>query len=165
MIPWIVFLGFTLPQRYDARQWQLVWIGFDVFEVVVLAHVAWSAWFRRQLTLVSTIVAATLLFSDAWFDVITSIGNRDEWVTLATALVGELPLGFFFIWIARRILVRMVAVLHVAQGNKGPPPRLRDSHVLTEAVGPSRATPGFDLQREVPGPVRNGPAGRGGDEC
>jgi hypothetical protein len=89
MIPWMIFLGFTLPQRYDARQWQLVWIGFDVFEIAVLAHVAWSAWFRRQLTLVSTIIAATLLFSDAWFDVITSIGNRDKWVTLATALFGE----------------------------------------------------------------------------
>jgi hypothetical protein len=154
MIPWMIYLGLTLPQRYDARQWELVWIGFDVFEVAVLLHVAWSAWFRRQLTLVSTIVAATLLFSDAWFDVITSIGNRDEWITLATALLGEIPLALFFMWVARRILLRMVAAVHVAEGGSGPPPRLRDARVLTQAIGPSAATVGGASSTEVPGPPR-----------
>jgi len=105
MIPWMVHLGLTLPGRYDAQHWRLLWVGFDTFEVVVLVHVAWSAWFRRQVTLVSAIVAGTLLFSDAWFDVVTSFGSRDEWVTLSTALAGELPLALFFFWIARRILV------------------------------------------------------------
>lgn len=139
MIPWMIFLGLTLPPHYEARHWQLLWIGFDVFEVAALAHVAWSAWFRRQVTLVSTIVAAVLLFSDAWFDVITSFGNRDQWVTIATALLGELPLAFFFLWIARRILLRMVASLHLAQGGHGPPPPLRQARVLAHAVRPERA--------------------------
>jgi len=139
MVPWMVFLGFTLPPRYVAHQWQLLWIGFDVFEVAALAHLAWSAWFRRQITLVSSIIVATLLFSDAWFDVITSIGSRDEWVTIATALAGELPLALFFFWVARRILVRMVAALHSAQGGDGPPPRLRDARVLAHPVRPSAA--------------------------
>jgi hypothetical protein len=157
MIPWMIFLGLTLPQRYNAQQWRLVWIGFDVFEVAVLAHVAWSAWFRRQLTLVGSIVAATLLFSDAWFDVITSIGNRDEWVTLATALLGELPLAIFFLWVARRILVRMVAVVHAAEGGNGPPPRLRDARVLTQVIGSSSATTGEPRRPRSLGPVPSGP--------
>lgn len=163
MIPWMIYLGLTLPQRYDARQWGLVWIGFDVFEVAVLIHVAWFAWFRRQLTLVSTVVAATLLFSDAWFDVITSIGNRDEWVTLATALLGEIPLALFFLWVARRILLRMVAVVHAAEGGSGPPPRLRDARVLTQAIRSSGATTGGASSTEVPGPVRSGPESQSGD--
>jgi len=163
MIPWMIYLGLTLPQRYDARQWELVWIGFDVFEVAVLLHIAWSAWFRRQLTLVSTIVAATLLFSDAWFDVITSIGNRDEWVTLATALLGEIPLALFFLWVARRILLRMVAVIHAAEGGSGPPPRLRDARVLTQAIGSGRTGTGGALSTEVTGSVRSGPEGQSGD--
>lgn len=139
LVPWMVFLGFTLPPRYVAHQWRLLWIGFDVFEVAVLAHVAWSAWFRRQVTLVSSIIVATLLFSDAWFDVITSIGSRDEWVTIATALAGELPLALFFFWVARRILVRMVAALHSAEGSDGPPPRLRHARVLAHPVRRSPA--------------------------
>lgn len=138
MVPWMVFLGVTLPPRYEAHQWQLLWIGFDFFEVVALAHVAWSAWFRRQVTLISSIVVATLLFSDAWFDVVTSIGSRDEWVTIATALAAELPLAVFFLWIARRILVRMVAALHCAERRQGPPPRLRDASILAHPVRPAR---------------------------
>ncbi len=142
LIPWMVALGLTLPQRYTARHWRLLWIGFDVFEVAVLTHVAWSAWLRRQVTIVGSIVAATLLFSDAWFDVVTSIGNRDAWVTIATALAGELPLALFFLWVARRILVRMVSTIHLAQGGTGPPPRLREALVLAEAVGSHRSAPG-----------------------
>jgi len=134
MIPWMIYLGATLPRRYDAQHWRLLWVGFDTFEVVVLAHVAWSAWFRRQVTLVGAIVAATLLVSDAWFDVVTSFGNRDEWLTLFTALAGELPLALFFFWIARRILTRMVAAVHAAQGAPGPPPPLREARVLTQPV-------------------------------
>ena len=156
MIPWMVFLGVTLPPRYEARHWQLLWIGFDVFEVAALAHVAWSAWFRRQVTLVSTIVVATLLFSDAWFDVITSFGSRDEWVTLATAFAGELPLALFFFWIARRILVRMVTALHIARGGDGPPPRLRDARILAHAIGPGRAPTEDDLPMDDRDRLRGG---------
>ncbi len=147
MIPWMVYLGVTLPRRYDAQHWRLLWVGFDTLEVVVLAHVAWSAWSRRQVTLVSAVVAATLLVSDAWFDVVTSFGNRDEWVTLFTALAGELPLALFFFWIARRILIRMVAALHAAQGGSGPPPPLREARVLTQSVF-VRPNPGSVRVRE-----------------
>ena len=45
--------------------------------------------------LVMAIIAGTLLFCDAWFDVITSWGNRDHWVTVITALFAELPLAAF----------------------------------------------------------------------
>ena len=93
MIPWTVFLGYTLPRRYDARHWSLLWIGFDVILCAVLTAFAWLTWKRRQLMLVMAIIAGTLLFCDAWFDVITSWGNRDHWVTVITALVGRATSG------------------------------------------------------------------------
>jgi len=37
MIPWIVYLGFTLPQNYTVRDWPLTWLGFDSLLVVFLA--------------------------------------------------------------------------------------------------------------------------------
>ncbi len=134
MVPWMVFLGVTLPPRYDAHHWRLLWVGFDVLEVSVLLHVAWSAWFRRQITLVSSLIVATLLFSDAWFDVITSIGSRGEWITIATALGGEIPLALFFLWISRRILIRMVTALYNAEGRGEAPPRLRDVRILAHPI-------------------------------
>jgi hypothetical protein len=134
LIPWIVFLAVSLPRRYDAHHWRLVWIGFDIFEVLALAHIARSAWSRRRVTLVSSLIVGTLLFSDAWFDVVTSLGNADQWETIATALGAELPLSLFFFWLARRILVRTLAAIHEAQGSAGPEPRLRDTHLLSHSL-------------------------------
>lgn len=134
LIPWIVFLAASLPRRYDAHHWRLVWIGFDVFEVLALAHVARSAWSRRRVTLVSSLIVGTLLFSDAWFDVVTSLGNPDQWESIATALGAELPLSFFFFWLARHILVRTLAAIHDAQGGAGPQPSLRDTHLLSHSL-------------------------------
>ncbi|MGC8463896.1 MAG: hypothetical protein ACP5P9_09555 [Acidimicrobiales bacterium] len=147
LIPWIAYLSISLPRRYDAHHWRLVWIGFDVFEILALAHVARSAWSRRRVTLVSALIVGTLLFSDAWFDVVTSLGNTDAWVSIATALGAELPLSFFFFWIARRILVRTVAVLHDAQGATGPRPRLRDSSLLAHSL---RRQAAETLQMDLP---------------
>ena len=42
LIPWIVFLALTLPPQYDATHWQLLWVGYDVAEVSVLAFAAWG---------------------------------------------------------------------------------------------------------------------------
>jgi hypothetical protein len=106
LIPWIILLGFTLPPRYDAGHWRLLWVGYDVAEVAVLAFAAWAAWFRRQILITISLVAAVLLFCDAWFDIVTSWGRRDQWVTLATGLGAEIPLGLFFLWLFRLLVLR-----------------------------------------------------------
>ena len=49
MAPWTVFLGFTLPPKYDAGHWDLLWTGFDVGLICVLGYAAWAAWFQRQI--------------------------------------------------------------------------------------------------------------------
>ena len=114
LVPWIVLLGFTLPPRYDAGHWPLLWIGYDVAEVAVLLFAAWAAWFRRQILAATALVAATLLICDAWFDVVTSIGRRDQWVTLATAIGGEIPLAIFFLWLYHSIVMRTRITYHEA---------------------------------------------------
>ena len=124
MIPWTVFLGYTLPRRYDARHWSLLWIGFDVILCVVLISFAWLTWKRRQLMLVTAIIAGTLLFCDAWFDVITSWGNRDHWVTVITALFAELPLAAFMFWLAYRAIRRSLAAYYCISGQGDHPPGL-----------------------------------------
>jgi hypothetical protein len=98
LVPWTVFLGLSLPPKYDAGHWNLLGTGFDVALVCVLAYAAWAAWFGRQILASTAIVAGTLLMCDAWFDIITSIGHRDQWLTLLTGLGGELPLAVFFFW-------------------------------------------------------------------
>jgi hypothetical protein len=139
LVPWTVFLGLSLPPKYDAGHWDVLWTGFDAALIGVLAYAAWAAWFRRQIVATTAIVAGTLLMCDVWFDIVTSIGHRDQWVTLLTGLGGELPLAVFFFWLYRRILLRSLAAFHEALGDGPPPRRLRDAHILFLSTKPAAA--------------------------
>jgi len=131
MLPWVAFLGLTLPPRYVAGHWNLLWVGFDVGLTCVLGYAAWAAWFRRQILASTTLIAGTLLVCDAWFDVITSIGRRDQWLTLLTALGGELPLAVFLFWLYRRIVLSTLATFHELLED-GPSPRhLHEAQILS----------------------------------
>lgn len=130
MVPWTVLLGLSLPPKYDAGHWDLLWTGFDVALICVLGYAGWAAWFRRQIVASTSIVAGTLLLCDAWFDIITSIGHRDQWVTLLTGFGGELPLAVFFFWLYRRIILSSLATYHEKLGEGQSPHRLRDAPIL-----------------------------------
>jgi len=145
LLGWTAYLAVSLPHHYNARNWNLMWVGFDVALSFVLAVAAWAAWFRRRVMVVTALVAGTLLLCDAWFDVLSSLGNSDAWLTLLTALAGEIPLALFLFWLARRILVGVVATVHRLSGAPGPPPRVRE--VLATPVGP------FGEGRARTGPV------------
>jgi hypothetical protein len=130
LVPWTIFLGLTLPPKYDAGHWGLLWTGFDVALIGVLLLAAWAARYRRQILAAIAIVAGTLLFCDAWFDMVTSIGHRDEWRTLLTGFGAELPLGVFFFWLYHRIVMNTLTVLH-QETSEGPrPKRLRDFRIV-----------------------------------
>jgi len=106
LVPWTVFLGLSLPGTYDAGHWSLLWTGFDVVLLSVLGYAGWAAWFRRQILATTAIVAGTLLLCDAWFDTITSIGNRDEWLSLLTGFGAEIPLAVLFLCLYRHMPTR-----------------------------------------------------------
>jgi len=145
LVPWTGYLAYALPARYDARNWNVLWAGFDVLLMVVLAYAAWAAWFRRQIMVATALVAGTLLVCDAWFDVVTSFGTPDMVISLITALGGELPLAMFFFLLARRIMRRTIEAFHRASGAPGVPPRLRDAAVLFAIVrAPTTGNPGPD---------------------
>jgi hypothetical protein len=130
LVPWTVFLGISLPPKYNAGHWNLLWTGFDVALIGVLGYAAWAAWFHRQVLATTAIVAGTLLLCDAWFDIVTSFGHSDQWVTLLTGFGVELPLAVFFLWLYRRIVLGTLAALHQATGDEPPPRHLRQAHML-----------------------------------
>jgi hypothetical protein len=130
MLPWVAFLGMTLPPRYDAGHWNLLWVGFDVALVCVLGYAAWAAWFRRQIASTS-LIAGTLLLCDAWFDVITSIGHRDQWLTVLTTVGGELPLAVFFFWLYRRVVLTTLETFHELLGDGPSPRRVHEAQIFS----------------------------------
>jgi len=92
LVPWIVYLGVTLPRNYVAVNWDKTWVGFDLLLLVLLLATAVLALLRRQLVALTAFATSVLLLCDAWFDVMTSHGEDKTW-SLATALVVELPLA------------------------------------------------------------------------
>lgn len=130
LIPWEVFLGITLPARFRAHNWVTLWVGFDAILIGILLYVAWAMWFRRQIMIAVAMIAGTLLLTDAYFDVITSIGTKGQWLTILTALGGEIPLGLAFYWISWQVMKRSIAAFHRAMGRSGPPPKLRDTPLV-----------------------------------
>jgi hypothetical protein len=92
MIPWLVYLGMTLPEDYHARNWSVAWLGFDILLVLMMTLTAYLGWRRRILLLLPAFGTGLLLVIDAWFDIVTADAD-DFWASLALALAAELPLA------------------------------------------------------------------------
>ena len=103
LIPWIVYLGFTLPATYVAHNWPATWIGFDCLLIAFMVATAALGWLRRQLVVLPAFATGVLLICDAWFDILTA-GPGELWVSVLTAALGNLPLAVILISGAVRIL-------------------------------------------------------------
>jgi hypothetical protein len=123
---WTGLLAATLPRYYRAGGWRGAWVGFDVGLLLAFAATGWAAWRRRQILIICLVVLATLLCCDAWFDVVLDARTGGFALSLASALVIELPLATVAILGARRLLRTTNAVLQRYRGESGPVPRLRD---------------------------------------
>ncbi|OBH06772.1 MULTISPECIES: hypothetical protein [unclassified Mycobacterium] len=103
MIPWLGYLSMTLPQNYVAHNWTLTWVGFDVLLMAFMVATAALGYLRRQLLIPAAFTTGVLLACDAWFDLMTA-GPRDVRLSVATALLIELPLAAFMIFSALRLM-------------------------------------------------------------
>jgi hypothetical protein len=113
LIGWIIVLVLTLHRSFHAEHWKGAWVGFDLILLAAFAATGWAFWRGRQIVIACLIVTATLLFCDAWFDVVLDAGTSYVWFSVASALVVELPLAFLMFNGARR-LIRLSAVVAVS---------------------------------------------------
>jgi len=99
LIPWIVYLGLSLPSRQVSSHYDVAWVGFDAFELMALSATGFFALRRSRYLAVTAASAATLLVVDAWFDVLTSPGRQViQSIVLAVAI--ELPLAGICAWLS-----------------------------------------------------------------
>ncbi len=109
LIPWTIYLGFTLPQDYTAQHWQATWVGFDVLLLAFMVATAVLGFLHHQLLTLFAFATGVLLVCDAWFDVLTAEGG-DLVVSALIAGLVELPLA----------AVLIVGTLRIAR-LQGPP--------------------------------------------
>jgi hypothetical protein len=102
LLPWVVVLVATLPSAHRATHWDVAWAGFDIALALLLLAVAGAAWRRLPWFEGAAAATATLLFVDAWFDILTSSTGRQFVVAIAEAVLVELPLAGLCLLLARK---------------------------------------------------------------
>ncbi len=93
LVPWILYLTFTLPSRHVTVHYDLAWVGFDVALTVSFAATAWAGLRGSQWLVPFAAITATMLCCDAWFDVTTSRPGNELFEALAEGTFAELPLA------------------------------------------------------------------------
>src|SRR5258707_3340279 len=91
LLPWTLYLTFTLPARHVAQHYDLAWVGFDIALASAFAATAWCAVRSSQWLVPFAAASGTMLVCDAWFYVVTS-GPRDLGEAVAEAVLPEVPL-------------------------------------------------------------------------
>ena len=144
---WIGILMVTLPHYYRTGSWRGAWVGFDTALLVTFIATGWAAWRRRQVLVICLVVLSTLLFCDAWFDVVLDVRTAGFVTSLASALLVELPLAVLAAGMARRLVRLTAAQMMRYEGTPSTPPPL---HAIP-LFGPRSGSPLGRLVRSRPG--------------
>jgi hypothetical protein len=99
MIPWTIYLGYSLPSRQLSRHYNIAWAGFDVLELIALGATGFFALRRSRYLAISAAAAASLLVVDAWFDIMTSPRHQVAQAVVLAVFI-ELPLAGVCGWLS-----------------------------------------------------------------
>jgi hypothetical protein len=98
LVPWTLWLTYSLPSRHLTRHYDLAWIGFDVGLLCVMALTTAAALRGSRALLPLSVATGTMLVCDAWFDLVTSWDLE----AVLLAVFAELPLAIVCLLLARR---------------------------------------------------------------
>jgi hypothetical protein len=113
-VPQIIHLTNTLPRRAIANHWRAAWVVLDIGEAIAIALTGWFLVRRSAAVIVSGSMAAALLWTDAWFDVATSVGRGNITTAIVLAVLVELPLSGLCLFAA----VRHLRIVRLADGDE-----------------------------------------------
>ena len=104
MVPWLVLLAICLPARTVAYHWSTAWVGLDAMETAGLLATGALLLRRDRRCCLAATVTATLVFTDAWFDVTTSAPGLAQLTAIAMAAFIEVPVSVLCAVLALRLL-------------------------------------------------------------
>jgi hypothetical protein len=105
LIPWIIVLFTVSPEAgLVTKHSRLVWAGFDCFLLLGFAVTAYRIATRSPRGAITAAATGTMLFVDAWFDVLTSRRPVDQLAAVLMAVFAEIPCGLICFYVARRII-------------------------------------------------------------
>src|SRR4029077_2624763 len=102
LIPWTLVLAYRLPARHTSHHWDVAWVGFDLALAAALGATGWTIARRSAWAPSAAAIAATLLFCDAWFDIVLASGRDEQVEAVLEAALVEIPLAIVLVVLARR---------------------------------------------------------------
>jgi uncharacterized membrane protein len=111
LIPWTLVLAYRLPARHTSHHWDVAWVGFDLALAGALAATGWTIARRPAWAPSAAAVAATLLFCDAWFDIVLASGRDEQVEAVLEAALVEIPLAIVLVVLARHYEHTVAAVM------------------------------------------------------
>jgi hypothetical protein len=99
LVVWTLYLTYALPARHVTDHWRVAWAGFDIGLALTLAFTAVGVLREAQWVDAAAAVSATLLVTDAWFDIVLADGGGERMESIVLAVIGEIPLALFCVWI------------------------------------------------------------------
>ena len=136
LVPWTLVLAYSLPSRHTSQHWDIAWVGFDIALAASLAATGWGIARRAVWVQSAAAVAATLLFTDAWFDNVLASGYDEHVEAALEAIFVEIPLALFCVWLAHHAEHAVDAVLRAV----GAKPAQRDAGAASASAADPRAT-------------------------
>jgi hypothetical protein len=106
MVPWLVVLATTLPATARAAHWSVAWVGLDAAEACLLLATGLLLIRRDERCSLTAAIAAALVLTDGWFDVLTSAPGGGEVTAVALAACVEVPVAGFCATLAARTFPR-----------------------------------------------------------
>jgi hypothetical protein len=124
LLPWTLWLTYSLPSRHVTRHYDVAWVGFDIALLGAFVLTTWFALRSSQWLVPAAAATGTMLLCDAWFDIVTSDpAGRLE--AVLEAAFAELPLAvlcWFIVYDAERFrqatIVRYSATVRRLRGNE-----------------------------------------------
>jgi len=99
LVPWTVYLWFSLPSRQLSPHYNIAWVGFDALLIVTLGATGYFALRGSRYLAITAAAASALLIVDAWFDIMTSPRRQIPEAIILAAFV-ELPLAVVCAWLS-----------------------------------------------------------------
>jgi hypothetical protein len=117
LVVWTLYLTYALPARHVTDHWRIAWAGFDIGLAFAIGATALGVLREAQWVDATAAATATLLVTDAWFDIVMADGGGERLEAIVLAVIGEIPLALFCVWIVMNA-ERAIGSLKDTQGRR-----------------------------------------------
>lgn len=107
LIPWTIYMGWTLPTHHLSVNWDISWTGLDIALIIAFLLTGLAAYTKSLWIVISSTTVGCLLLVDAWFDVMTEHQSPEFARALLTGAAVEIPLALLSYYVAAHALQRV----------------------------------------------------------